>query len=212
MTVRKNGRGLHFPCECVSAQSGYSDAWAPVAQKKMLNDGTKERVLNCVARQPKTIALLANELGLSQPAIHAHVNEMLGNELLRESVEFEKRHPAENYFEPNFPVINAADREAFEKTCRAMALQIADVFAGKRAELERAIPNTMLGNRGWKFADLAHYFYASAYRRAAKLLERRGVLPRRARHGNGIDWIFWAEEADKRVRSKSKRMKRRALP
>src|SRR5438128_1240848 len=65
MSLRKNGQALHFPCECVSVQHGYSDPWAGVTQNKLLNDGTKERVLNSVARKPKTIARLAKELGLS---------------------------------------------------------------------------------------------------------------------------------------------------
>ena len=57
MGVRKNGRALRFPCECVSMHHGYSDPWASITYDKLLNDGTKERVLNSVARQPKTIAL-----------------------------------------------------------------------------------------------------------------------------------------------------------
>ncbi|TMH09510.1 MAG: winged helix-turn-helix transcriptional regulator, partial [Betaproteobacteria bacterium] len=85
MSLRKNGQALHFPCECVSVQHGYSDPWAGVTQNKLLNDGTKERVLNSVARQPKTIARLAKELGLSQPTVHTHINDMLKSELLREA-------------------------------------------------------------------------------------------------------------------------------
>lgn len=85
MSVRKNGCLLHFPCECVSIQGGYSDPWAAIAQKRLLSDGTKERVLNAVARRPRTIANLATELGLSAPTVHSHVNEMLGSGLLRAS-------------------------------------------------------------------------------------------------------------------------------
>ena len=36
MGLRKNGRGLHFPCECVSVQRGYSDPWAAITQNKLL--------------------------------------------------------------------------------------------------------------------------------------------------------------------------------
>ena len=75
-----------------------------------------------------------------------------------------------------------------------MSLQIAEIFEQKRAEFERTILNTMRGSRGRKFSDLAHFFYASAYRGASKLLEQRSVLPRRASHKNGVDWIFWADE------------------
>ena len=121
MSLRKNVRGLHFPCECVSVEHGYSDPWAVIAQNKLLSDGTKEQVLNSVARQPKTIARLAEELGLSQPTIHAHVSDMLKSELLCQAAEFEKQHPAENYYEPNFPVIKAADRMASKPICQVWA-------------------------------------------------------------------------------------------
>src|SRR5687767_6458069 len=117
MPLRKNRPGLHFPCECVSAESGYSDPWAGIAQHKLLPDGTKERILNSLARQPNTIAGLAKELGLSQPSIHTHMNDLVTSELLRESLEWERRYPAERYYEPNFPVINAADRAAIAQIC-----------------------------------------------------------------------------------------------
>ena len=199
MNPRKNGRGLRFPCECVSVHSGYSDPWAALAQKRLLNDGTKERVLNSVARQPKTIARLAKALGLSQPAIHGHVSDMVKSELLRESVAFEKKHPAENYYEPNFPVIKAEDRMAFDKACREMAEQMAEIFAAKRPELERTLQATTLTSQGWKFSDVAHFFYTCAYRGARELLEQRGVVPPCERHRDGAEWVFWAEESDTRA-------------
>src|SRR5438105_22595 len=133
MGLRKNGRGLRFPCECVSVQRGYTDPWAAITQNKLLNDGTKERILNSLFRRPKTIAGLAKELGLSQPAIHTHVSDLLNSELLRESLEWEKRHPAENYYEPNFPVIKAEARTAFDEICRLISREMADAFE-KRLE------------------------------------------------------------------------------
>jgi hypothetical protein len=200
MGLRKNGRGLHFPCECVSVQRGYSDPWAAITQKKMLNDGTKERVLNSVACQPKTIAGLAEELGLSQPAIHTHVNDMLRSELLRKAEQWEKRHPAEIYYEPNFPVIKASDRAAFEPICEEIALKIAELFQLKQDDLEQALTKTGLADRGWEFVDLAQYCYTSAQRNARKLLEKRGVLPPREKHKNGAEWLFWAEEPNSNAR------------
>jgi DNA-binding transcriptional ArsR family regulator len=194
MTLRKNGFALQFPCECVSIQSGYSDPWAGVAQNKLLMDGTKERMLNALARQPKTIAHLAKELGLSQPTIYSHVNDMLTSELLRHCSAQEKRHPAENYYEPNFPVVKAADRTAFEPICQAMAERLADVFEVKQAQLKGAFARTSLAEQGWDFSDLAQYFYASVQRGARKVLEERGVLPPRENHENGAEWLFWAEE------------------
>src|SRR6185503_14903769 len=107
MSAKRQKDGLCFPCECVSAMSGYSDPWAGVAQKKLLPNGTKEGILNLVAKEPKTIAQLAKKLGLSQPTVYRHIGEMMASELLRESEEWERKYPAERYYEPNFPVIEA---------------------------------------------------------------------------------------------------------
>jgi DNA-binding transcriptional ArsR family regulator len=194
MGLRKNGRGLHFPCECVSVQRGYSDPWAAITQNKLLNDGTKERILNAVARQPRTIARLAEELGLSQPAIHTHVNDMVQSELLREATAWKKSHPAENFYEPNFPVVKNADRVAVEPLCEEIAARIAEIFESRQEELKQAIERTGLADKSLDFYDLSQYLYACAQRGARKLLEERGVLPRRKKHRNGAEWLFWAEE------------------
>lgn len=198
MTVRNSSRDLEFPCECVSAKSGYSDPWAGIAQHNLLKDGTKERVLNSVAREPKTIARLSNELGLSQPTIHAHVSDMLSSGLLRAATEWTKTHPAENFYEPAFPVIKSNDRAVVEPICEALALQVADLFRNALPELERAIQRTGLPASGWDFADLSQYLYCCIHRRARELLEHGGVLPGRERHPNGAEWIFWAEESSDR--------------
>ncbi|MGE5522395.1 MAG: ArsR/SmtB family transcription factor [Rhodospirillaceae bacterium] len=190
----KNKARLRFPCECVSVRSGYSDPWAEITQRKLLSDGTKERILNSVAREPKTIALLAKELQLSQPSIHGHITDMLSSELLRTSVRSKKRHPAENYYEPNFPVVRATDLTVFEAIYRAMAGQIADIFEKKQAEMKNVVRTATFTDQDYDFAEVAHVFYTAAYREARRLLEERGVLAPRKRRGNGARWIFWAEE------------------
>ena len=193
MTLRKNGR-LKFPCECVSKHRGYSDPWAAIAQNKLLNNGTKERVLNAVAHQPKTIAGVAKELALSQPTVHAHVSDMLDSELLRVSPEWEKKHPSENYYQPNFPVIKAGDHAALDPICDELATRLAELFQARRLELEAAIGRTTLAGKGWTYRELAHYFFATVQRRARTLLEQRGALPPREKHTDGAEWVFWAEE------------------
>ena len=195
MGARKNGRGLLFPCECVSSRSGYSDPWAGITQNGLLKDGTKERILNAVAKQPGTIAGLAKALGLSQPTVHAHVNDLLASELLREAVAWEKRHPAENYYEPNFPVVRAADRVAFDRICQALAADFAHAFESRLAEMQAALQANTLAGGKWRFADVAHFCFASAQRGARTKLEERRVLPRRRKHANGAEWVFWAEES-----------------
>jgi len=196
MTDPNKYKGLRFACDCVSSQSGYGDPWASISQKKLLPDGTKESIINSVGKEPKTIAQLAKELDLSQPSIHRHIGEMMASELLRESEEWERKYPTERYYEPNFPVVRADERAEFEATCQEMAERVADLFEKRRKQLESAFNKTDLANRGWMFADIAQYLYASVQRGARELLEQRGTLPPREKHRNGVDWIFWAEEAD----------------
>src|SRR5919202_4036281 len=197
MSVPDGMDGLKFPCECVSSrQGGYSDPWAAVTKHKLLPDGTKEEILNLLAHEPKTISQLAEALELSPPSVHAHVNDMMKSELLREAEEWEKSHPTERYYEPNFPVVTAEERDEFAAICRELAGQFADLFEKRRARLERAFGKTGLAERGWEFADVAQYLYATVQRGARTLLEERGVLPTRERHANGVEWVFWAEEPE----------------
>ncbi len=185
---------LRFPCECVSARGGYSDPWAEISQSKLLSDGTKEKLLNAVARESKTIAQLAADLGFSQPTIHSHVTDLLASELLRESERPEKRYAAERYYEPNFPVVRAEEAAEFEAICDSIAVRIAELFETGVPQLERAFEKTGLSRRGWSLEDIAHYCYAGAQRAARRRLEERGILPPRKKHANGASWVFWAEE------------------
>ncbi|PYS78510.1 MAG: hypothetical protein DMF66_06160 [Acidobacteria bacterium] len=195
MAVPDELKGLRFACECVSARGkGYSDPWANISQNKLLPNGTKEEILNLVAREPKTISQLAEALELSPPSIHTHINDMVKSELLRESEEWEKRYPTERYYEPNFPVIKAEEHAEFEAVCQELAKRVADLFEKKRAQLERTFNKTDLAERGWAFSDITQYLYAAVQRGARELLEERGVLPTPEQHQNGVRWVFWAEE------------------
>ena len=195
MKDRDDYTGLQFACDCVSGKGDYSDPWASIAKNKLLPNGTKEDILNSVYMQPKTIAQLAKELDLSQPTIHRHINELMASELLRESEEWERRYPTERYYEPNFPVVKAEERAKFEAICREMAERVADLFEKRRKQLESAFDKTDLAKRGWTFADITQYLYASVQRGAREMLEERGALVQREKHSNGVEWVFWAEEA-----------------
>lgn len=187
---------LRFPCECVSGGAGgYSDPWADVTKRKLLPNGTKEEILNLVARAPKTISQLAEALDLSPPSIHTHINDMMKSELLRESEEWEKKYPTERYYEPNFPVFKAEECAELRTLCDEMAQQVVALFEKKRSRIERAFDKTDLKNQGWQFADIAQCLYANMQRGARARLEERGLLAPRQRHANGAQWIFWAEEA-----------------
>ena len=190
-------KGLRFPCECVSGlPGGYTDPWADITKRKLLPNGTKEQIITLLAEEPKTISQLAQALNLSAPSVHTHINDMLQSELLRESEEFEKRHPSERYYEPNFPVFKAEECAEFRALCEEMAEQLANLFEKRRAKMERAFGNTNLGSHGWELSDVTQCLYANMYRGARTLLEQRGLLTPRQRHANGAEWIFWAEERE----------------
>src|SRR5215213_8921997 len=192
MGVPDGYEGLRFPCECVSSRrGGYSEPWAAVAKNKLLPDGTKEEILNLVAREPLTISQLAEALGLSAPSVYAHVSAMLKSELLREAVEWEKTHPAERYYEPNFPVIREEEAEELCGLCGELAAKVAALFKRHRRQLEKAFGATPLPERGWDFAEVAQYVYASVQRGARELLEQEGMLSPPRAHQNGVSWVFW---------------------
>ena len=196
MTVGEN-KGLRFPCECVSnSPGGYSDPWADITKRKLLPNGTKEQILTLIADEPKTLSQLAQALSLSAPSVHTHITDMLKSELLRESEEFEKRHPSERYYEPNFPIFKAEECAEFRSLCEEMAEQLAALFEQRRARMEQAFQNTNLPEHGWKLSDVTQCLYANMYRGARTLLEERGLLASRAKHANGAEWIFWAERED----------------
>src|SRR5215204_2761620 len=107
---------LRFACSCASAAPVAGDPWVPIAKQGKLNDGTKERILNSIHRQPRTITQLAQELDLSVPSVHRQVTELLASELISEvTVQSEvRRSPVERYYRPNFLVMRGADRRALE--------------------------------------------------------------------------------------------------
>lgn len=145
MSVPVGFKGLRFPCECVSSSPGrYSDPWAVITRNKLLPNGTKEEILNVLAKGPKTITQIAEALGLSGPSIHTHVSDMLRSELLPEAVESDKVHPAERYYEPNFPVFKAEECAEFRKLCEEMSTELVTLFEKKRKKMDRAFRNTGL--------------------------------------------------------------------
>ena len=192
-----NNKGLRFPCECVSGlPGGYTDPWADITKRKLLPNGTKEQILTLVADGPKTISQLAQALELSAPSVFTHINDMLNSELLRESAEFEKRHPSERYYEPNFPIFRAKECDEFRGLCDEMAQQLATLFERQRTKIEKAFRKTSLPDHGWELSDITQCLYTNMYRNARTLLEDSGLLASRVKHANGAEWIFWAEERE----------------
>jgi DNA-binding transcriptional ArsR family regulator len=197
MPTADEPKGFRFPCECVSAKSGgYSDPWAEITQRKLLPNGTKEEILNLVAREPRTVSQLAQALRLAPPSVHTHINDMLRSELLRESAEQEKKYPAERYYEPNFPVFKSGECAEFKNLCETMAKDVVALFEKQRPALERAFLKTGLADKGWQFTDITQCLYANMQRRARTMLEEQGRLRGREKHANGASWVFWAQESE----------------
>src|SRR5438874_6760193 len=147
MSVPAGFKGLRFPCECVSSRAaGYSDPWAEITKNKLLPNGTKEEILNVLSQGPKTVTQIADILDLSAPSVHTHVSDMLRSELLREAVEWQKTHPAERYYEPNFPVIKDDEARELCKLCETLADAMAKLFTKHRAKLEKAYRDTPLSD------------------------------------------------------------------
>jgi DNA-binding transcriptional ArsR family regulator len=195
MSVPDGLKGLRFACDCVSARrENYSEPWAGIAKNKLLPDGRKEEILNLVAREPMTISQVAEALGLSAPSVYTHISEMLQSELLREAAEWEKTHPSERYYEPNFPVIREEEAAELCDLCDDLAARVAALFKKHRRQLEKAFRETLLADRGWDFAEVAQYVFASVQRGAREMLEQDGTLAPPKTHKNGVEWVFWAEE------------------
>lgn len=195
MSVPDGLKGLRFPCECVSSRpGGYSEPWAGIAKNRLLPNGTKEEILNLVAQEPKTISQVAEALGLSPPSVYTHVRDMLKSELLRSATESEKAHPAERYYEPNFPVIKADEAAELCGLCDELAGKVAALFKRHHRQLEKAFHETPLADRGWDFAQVAQFVFASVQRGARERLEQNGTLASPKSHQNGVEWVFWAEQ------------------
>ena len=195
MSIPNQLSELCFPCDCVSKRvEKLSDPWTAVVKRGLIGDGRKEDILNLVAGEPRTISQLSKELGIAPPSVHTHVNQMTKSEILRESEEWEKLHPKERYYEPNFPVVRAEDAAQFEKLCEETAASFVEIFVKARPEFERAFQQTSLARNEWQFADLTQYLFACIQRRARTVLEGQGALLPAEKHKNGVEWTIWAEE------------------
>jgi DNA-binding transcriptional ArsR family regulator len=176
------------------------DPWVAIVQQRKLNNGTKELILNALYRQPRTTAQLAQVLGLSAPAVHRHVAELLASELIREvePPEDGRRSALERYYRPNFPVVLAADRAALQPVLDELADAFVATFRDGQAPLEEAFRRTSLPAREERFETMLHYLFAAATRTARARLEAAGDLPPWPEHDDGSRWIWWAEEPPER--------------
>jgi DNA-binding transcriptional ArsR family regulator len=188
---------LHFACDCVSfLHRPNRDPWSHISRAGLISSETKEIILNKTYRQPKTVTQLANEIGLSQPAIYKHVKELLASDMMREAhlPEAEKSYRVEKYYEPNFPVLLKEDVARLEPACRKVAQHIAEIYWEHRDELEEAFSGSSLEKRGYALEDILDYLYSRIRRVGRQILEQQGFFPELPEHKDGSRWVYWAEE------------------
>jgi predicted ArsR family transcriptional regulator len=187
---------LRFACACASAVPVAADPWVAVVNQRKLNDGTRELILNAIYRQPRTTTQLAELLGITAPAVHRHMVDLLADELVKEvDATAQRSRGSERYYRPNFPVVLAADRAALQPVLEDLAADIATQFQRRQGALADALAQTSLPARGEPVEMLHHYLYATATRLARARLEADGALPPWPDHADGSRWIWWAEEA-----------------
>jgi predicted ArsR family transcriptional regulator len=177
-----------------------------VVNQRKLNDGTKERILTAIYRQPRTITQVADLLGISAPAVHRHVMDLLADELIHEvdGAEPGRTRATERYYQPAFPVVLATDRAMLQPALDDLAEAAAVLFLEQQDALESAVAETSLPARGAAFETLRHYLFATATRLARERLEAAGALPAWPEHRDGSRWVWWAEEAEAAAKPEAK--------
>ncbi len=196
---QKSGKILQFACDCVSRlHDVIRDPWSHVSRAGLISSETKEIILNKTYRQPKTVTQLAKEIGLSQPAIHKHVKEMLTTDMLRPASvsDSDKTYRVEQYYEPNFPVILMEDLSQMESLCDQMANEIAGLFWKNKDNLKQAFKGSSMENRGYELDDILDFLYSKIRRKGRKILDEQRFFPDVPVHKDGSEWLYWAEEID----------------
>jgi DNA-binding Lrp family transcriptional regulator len=194
-----SGMILQFACDCVShLHDIIRDPWSHVSRAGLISNETKEIILNKTYRKPKTVTQLAREIGLSQPAIHKHVKELLASDMLRSvSLDNEKKaYRVEQYYEPNFPVLLMEDLAQLEPVCRRVAERIAGIYWEHREELQKAFSGTSLEKRGYTLEDILDFLYSKIRRMGREILNEQGFFPELPEHKDGSRWVYWAEEIE----------------
>jgi DNA-binding transcriptional ArsR family regulator len=190
---------LQFACDCVShLYQPVRDPWSYVSRAGLISNETKEIILNKTYRQPKTVTQLAREIGLSQPAIYKHVQELLASDLLREAdlPSAEKSYRVEKYYKPTFPVLLVDDVAQLEPVCRQVAQRIAAIYWQHLDDLQEAFAGCSLEAHGYTLEDILDFLYSKIRRMGRQILDEQGFFPELPQHRDGSRWVYWAEEIE----------------
>jgi DNA-binding transcriptional ArsR family regulator len=186
--MERKSKALAFSCGHVSEDA---DPWSYVSNSGILDAETRLLILEHIYKEPKTVTQLAHEFGLSQPAVHRHVMDMLHVGIIREAdlSDGEKRFRVEKYYEPNFPVIFEDDYKEFQRELETISRHIVETFEKEKEKLKEKFENTHLQNIGWSFEDITFYLFDKSEKIARDQLQNSGFFPKK-------EWIFFAEESN----------------
>jgi DNA-binding transcriptional ArsR family regulator len=185
---------LKFSCNCINSTE---DPWSYVSQSGSLSSETRQIIMNKIYKEPKTVTQLAKEIGLSQPAIHKHVNGLLKEGLVKEVEvpESERAFKREKYYAPNFPVILRSDLDILEPTLGIIVEEVARIIMENENRLKRVFNKTSLSKNRWTFEDLTFFLYRKITDLTREKFEREGFFPEIPVR-NGQKWVFWTEEVN----------------
>ena len=185
---------LKFSCNCINS---LEDPWSYVSKSGILSSETRQIIMNKIYREPKTVTQLAKEIGLSQPAIHKHIAELLNEGLIKEVKvpESERVFKREKYYSPNFPVVLRSDLDVLEPILRIIIEEAARIIKKNENRLKTSFNRTSLPKRQWAFEDLTFFLYKKITDLTREKFEREGFFPQIPLR-NGEKWIFWAEEVN----------------
>jgi len=187
-------RILKFSCNCINS---IEDPWSYVSQSGVLSSETRQIVINKIYKEPKTVTQLAKEIGLSQPAIHKHVVELLKESLIKEVEvpESERAFKREKYYAPNFPVILKSDMDILEPILRIIVKEVVRIIKENENRLEIGFNKTSLPKKQWAFEDLTFFLYRKITDLTREKFEQEGFFPEIPVR-NGEKWVFWTEEVN----------------
>lgn len=185
---------LKFSCSCMNSSD---DPWSYVSRSGSLSSETRQIIINRIYKEPKTVTQLAKEIGLSQPAIHKHVAELLKEGLIRE-VEVsisERLFKREKYYSPTFPVVLKSDLGVLGPILAEIVEDVSEVIRKNVGRLKTVFDKTSLPKRQWAFEELTFFLYKKITDLAREKFEREGFFPEIPVR-NEEKWVFWAEEVD----------------
>jgi len=123
---------------------------------KVLENETRQIIVTKLYKKRMTVTQLAEDLGLSQPAVFGHVQTLLEAGLIKEAdvPEEEKKYKGEKYYILGFPIISDEDKEIIQPVCKKISEETAKVYELHKEELLELLKGTPLSKAGFTFQDL----------------------------------------------------------